>query len=106
MINFSIFLFSFRLNKLLILFQLLLNLNFVHAERLRTGLLFIHDQVDNIARTSSLQFEDQFNVHSGSGAMTSLIMLPKKSREHRAKEYILHFSCEQVQELKKYVKNK
>ncbi len=79
---------------------------FMHADKIKVPILFIHGEADNNAGTFPLQSQRFYQAIKGLGGITRLVMLPHESHGYQAKESILHMLWEMDQWLEKYVKHK
>jgi dipeptidyl aminopeptidase/acylaminoacyl peptidase len=78
---------------------------FMHAEKIKTPILFIHGSEDNNSGTFPMQSERMYAAVSGLGGTTRLVMLPEESHGYRARESVLHMLWEQSEWLTRYVLN-
>jgi dipeptidyl aminopeptidase/acylaminoacyl peptidase len=78
---------------------------FLHADKIKDPILFIHGQADDNTGTFPIQSERMYAAVRGNGAVARLVMLPDEAHGYRAKETIEHVLWEQLNWFDKYVKN-
>ena len=78
---------------------------FLHADKIKDPILFIHGQADDNTGTFPIQSERMYAAVRGNGAVARLVMLPDEAHGYRAKETIQHVLWEQLNWFDKYVKN-
>jgi dipeptidyl aminopeptidase/acylaminoacyl peptidase len=77
---------------------------FMHADKIKTPILFIHGENDNNPGTFPIQSQRMFQAVKGNGGTTRLVMLPFESHGYRARQSVLHTQAEMVTWFNKYVK--
>ena len=78
---------------------------FMSAHKLKTPILFIHEEADNNQGTFPIQSERMYQAVRGNGGTARLVMLPHESHGYSAKESIEHVLYEMITWFDKYVKN-
>ena len=78
---------------------------FMHADKIKTPLLFIHGENDNNPGTFPIQSQRMFQAVKGNGGITRLVMLPYESHGYRARQSVLHTQSEMVTWFNKYVRD-
>jgi dipeptidyl aminopeptidase/acylaminoacyl peptidase len=78
---------------------------FMHADKIKTPILFIHGENDNNSGTFPIQSQRMFQAVKGNGGVTRLVMLPYESHGYASMESALHVQAETVEWLDKHVKN-
>ncbi len=67
---------------------------FVHADKIKDPILFIHGENDNNSGTFPVQSERMFAAVKGLGGTARLVMLPNESHGYRARESIMTMLAE------------
>lgn len=78
---------------------------FMHADKIKTPLLFIHGENDDNPGTFPIQSQRMFQAVKGNGGTTRLVMLPYESHGYRAKQSVLHTQAEMVNWFNRYVRD-
>lgn len=78
---------------------------FMHADKIKTPILFIHGENDNNSGTFPIQSQRMFQAVKGNGGITRLVMLPYESHGYRARQSVLHTQYEMVEWFNKYVRD-
>jgi dipeptidyl aminopeptidase/acylaminoacyl peptidase len=78
---------------------------FMHANRIKEPILFIHGIADNNPGTFPIQSERMYQAVRGHGGITRLVMLPHESHGYRGRESVEHSIWEMLTWLDKHVKN-
>jgi len=77
---------------------------FMHADKIRDPILFIHGAEDNNSGTFPMQSERMYAAVSGLGGTARLVMLPEESHGYNARESVLHMLWEQSEWINRYVR--
>lgn len=78
---------------------------FMHADKIKTPILFIHGENDNNSGTFPIQSQRMFQAVKGNGGVTRLVMLPYESHGYRGRQSILHTQAEMVEWFNRYVRD-
>ena len=78
---------------------------FMHADKIKTPLLFVHGENDDNPGTFPIQSQRMFQAVKGNGGTTRLVMLPFESHGYRARQSVLHTQAEMVQWFNRYVRD-
>jgi dipeptidyl aminopeptidase/acylaminoacyl peptidase len=78
---------------------------FMHADKIKAPILFIHGEEDNNPGTFPIQSQRMFQAVKGNGGHTRLVMLPHESHGYVARQSVLHTHAEMVIWLNKYVRD-
>ena len=78
---------------------------FMHADKIKTPLLFVHGENDDNPGTFPIQSQRMFQAVKGNGGTTRLVMLPSESHGYRAKQSVLHTQAEMVNWFNRYVRD-
>jgi dipeptidyl aminopeptidase/acylaminoacyl peptidase len=78
---------------------------FMHANKLKEPILFIHGEADNNTGTYPIQSQRMFQAVRGTGGITKLIMLPHESHGYAARESIEHVIAETLAWFDTHLKN-
>lgn len=78
---------------------------FMHADKIKTPILFIHGENDNNPGTFPIQSQRMFQAVKGNGGNTRLVMLPYESHGYRARQSVLHTQAEMIEWLNRYVRD-
>jgi dipeptidyl aminopeptidase/acylaminoacyl peptidase len=78
---------------------------FMHADKIKTPLLFVHGENDDNPGTFPVQSQRMFQAVKGNGGTTRLVMLPYESHGYRAKQSVLHTQAEMVNWFNRYVRD-
>jgi dipeptidyl aminopeptidase/acylaminoacyl peptidase len=78
---------------------------FMHADKIKDPILFIHGMDDNNSGTFPMQSERMYAAVAGKGGTARLVMLPAESHGYASRESLLHMLYEQSTWLNTYVKN-
>ncbi len=78
---------------------------FLHANKIRAPLLFIHGEADNNAGTFPIQSERMYQAVRGHGGTARLVLLPHESHGYAARESIEHTLYETIAWLDRWVKD-
>jgi dipeptidyl aminopeptidase/acylaminoacyl peptidase len=77
----------------------------MHADKIKSPILFIHGEEDNNPGTFPIQSQRMFQAVKGNGGNTRLVMLPHESHGYVARQSVLHTHAEMVSWLNKYVRD-
>ncbi len=78
---------------------------FMHADRIKTPILFIHGENDNNSGTFPIQSQRMFQAVKGNGGIARLVMLPYESHGYRGRQSVLHTQAEMVAWFNRYVRD-
>ncbi len=78
---------------------------FMHADKIKAPLLFIHGENDNNPGTFPIQSQRMFQAVKGNGGTTRLVMLPHESHGYRARQSVLHTQYEMIAWMNKFVRD-
>jgi dipeptidyl aminopeptidase/acylaminoacyl peptidase len=78
---------------------------FIHANKIKEPILFIHGEADNNSGTYPIQSQRMFQAVRGNGGVTKLVMLPHESHAYAARESIEHVIAETIAWFDEHVKN-
>jgi dipeptidyl aminopeptidase/acylaminoacyl peptidase len=77
----------------------------MHADKIKTPILFVHGENDNNPGTFPIQSQRMFQAVKGNGGTTRLVMLPHESHGYRARQSVLHTQYEMIQWLNQFVRD-
>jgi len=78
---------------------------FMHADKIKTPILFVHGENDNNPGTFPVQSQRMFQAVKGNGGTTRLVMLPHESHGYRARQSVLHTQYEMIAWLNQFVRD-
>lgn len=78
---------------------------FMHADKIKSPLLFIHGENDNNPGTFPIQSQRMFQAVKGNGGNTRLVMLPHESHGYRARQSVLHTQHEMIEWWNRFVRD-
>jgi len=78
---------------------------FMHADKIKSPLLFIHGENDNNPGTFPIQSQRMFQAVKGNGGNTRLVMLPHESHGYRARQSVLHTQHEMITWWNRFVRD-
>jgi len=78
---------------------------FMHADKIKTPILFIHGENDNNPGTFPIQSQRMFQAVKGNGGTTRLVMLPHESHGYRARQSVLHTQYEMIAWMNQFVRD-
>ncbi|HRX68921.1 MAG TPA: prolyl oligopeptidase family serine peptidase [Tenuifilaceae bacterium] len=79
---------------------------FMHADKLKTPILFIHGEDDNNSGTFPMQTERMYSAIKGHGGTARMVMLPFESHGYQSRQSVLHTAWEMDTWLEKWLKGK
>ena len=78
---------------------------FMHADKIKTPILFVHGENDNNSGTFPIQSQRMFQAVKGNGGTTRLVMLPHESHGYRARQSVLHTQYEMIAWMNQFVRD-
>ncbi len=78
---------------------------FMHADKIKTPILFVHGENDNNPGTFPIQSQRMYQAVKGNGGTTRLVMLPHESHGYRARQSVLHTQYEMIQWMNQFVRD-
>ena len=78
---------------------------FMHADKIKTPILFVHGENDNNSGTFPIQSQRMFQAVKGNGGTTRLVMLPHESHGYRARQSVLHTQFEMIAWMNQFVRD-
>lgn len=78
---------------------------FMHADKIKTPILFIHGENDNNPGTFPIQSQRMFQAVKGNGGTARLVMLPHESHGYRARQSVLHTQYEMIAWMNQFVRD-
>jgi dipeptidyl aminopeptidase/acylaminoacyl peptidase len=78
---------------------------FMHADKIKTPILFVHGENDNNPGTFPIQSQRMFQAVKGNGGTTRLVMLPHESHGYRARQSVLHTQYEMIAWMNQFVRD-
>jgi len=78
---------------------------FMHADKIKTPILFVHGENDNNPGTFPIQSQRMFQAVKGNGGTTRLVMLPYESHGYRARQSVLHTQYEMIAWMNRFVRD-
>ncbi len=78
---------------------------FMHADKIKTPILFVHGENDNNPGTFPIQSQRMFQAVKGNGGTTRLVMLPHESHGYRARQSVLHTQYEMLAWMNTFVRD-
>jgi dipeptidyl aminopeptidase/acylaminoacyl peptidase len=77
----------------------------MHADKIKTPILFVHGENDNNPGTFPIQSQRMFQAVKGNGGTTRLVMLPHESHGYRARQSVLHTQYEMIAWMNQFVRD-
>ncbi len=78
---------------------------FMHADKIKAPILFVHGENDNNPGTFPLQSQRMFQAVKGNGGAARLVMLPHESHGYRARQSVLHTQHEMIAWMNQFVRD-
>ena len=78
---------------------------FMHADKIKTPILFIHGEKDDNPGTFPIQSQRMYQAVKGNGGNARLVMLPHESHGYRARQSVLHTQAEMVAWFNRFVRD-
>ena len=78
---------------------------FMHADKIKTPILFMHGENDNNPGTFPIQSLRMFQAVKGNGGTARLVMLPHESHGYRARQSVLHTQYEMIAWMNQFVRD-
>ena len=78
---------------------------FMHADKIKTPILFMHGENDNNPGTFPIQSQRMFQAVKGNGGTARIVMLPHESHGYRARQSVLHAHYEMIAWMNQYVRD-
>ncbi len=78
---------------------------FMHADKIKTPILFVHGENDNNPGTFPVQSQRMFQAVKGNGGTARLVMLPHESHGYRARQSVLHTQYEMIAWMNQFVRD-
>jgi dipeptidyl aminopeptidase/acylaminoacyl peptidase len=78
---------------------------FMHANKIKTPILFVHGENDNNPGTFPIQSQRMFQAVKGNGGTAKLVMLPHESHGYRGRQSVLHTQHEMIVWMNQHVRD-